>query len=440
MGVDLRIVFVVLLIATTVLIILRRGSILGFGELWQMILDFLLLPTAIATGIVFFFLLTRQDPMPYIRDLTYWLSLGQNLSFSAAVPERLADNIEVISVIRSDTDGDGFDEWIVFYRYDLQTGYGPIRAAVYDSDRGNPPVIFPYPLRPPDRDYLSEAPDSRLISFDLVDVTLDQNGPDREDLLEIMVENSDTLALFRFRENSAPWDFPRDTPPRYESIGYFQGSGGVDFDSDTKQVTVIDRDEYDRSQLALRSIYALQGDSYWAQVSDLGTDPASVALAAPIVSTVDFFAGPPTDILDTEYPEKIVLAFYAATCGSVDDTLCIHTDDHEWEVNTFLTGEALSEYQAGSPGYFGLPSFTGNRAISVSILRYYPQVELETSEPLVTGPQPQVNRVDLTFTEGGGPPQTTSYEMKLVEGQWKIARRLEVQNPLASEPASQISN
>jgi hypothetical protein len=192
--------------------------------------------------------------------------------------------------------------------------------------------------------------------------------------------------------------------------------------------------------LALRSIYALQGDSYWSQVSDLGTDPASVALAAPIISTVDFFQGPPTDILDTEYPEKIVLAFYAATCGVVDDTLCLHVDDQEWEVNSFLTGEALSEYQADRPGYFGLSSFTNNRAISVSILRYYPQVELETSEPLVTGPQPQANRVDITFTEGGGPPQTASYEMKLVEGQWKIARRLPVQNPLASEPASQISN
>jgi hypothetical protein len=255
-----------------------------------------------------------------------------------------------------------------------------------------------------------------------------------------MVTNGNTLAFFRFRENSAPWDFPRDTPPRYQSIGYFQGSGGVTFDSGTKQVTVIDRDEYDRSQLALRSIYALQGDSYWAQVSDLGTDPASVTLAAPIVSTVDFFEGPPTDILDTEYPEKIVLGFYAATCGGDDDTLCLHAGAQEWEVGTFLTEEALGEYQAGRPGYFGLPGFTGNQAISVSILRYYPQVELETSAPLVTGPQPQANRVDITFTEGGGPPQTASYEMKLVAGQWKIARRLVVPNPLASEPASQISN
>jgi hypothetical protein len=425
---------------------LRRGAILSPGELWQMVLDFLLLPSIALTILVFAFLLTRTDPIPLLRDMAYQLSLRQNLSFSAAIPERLADNMEVISVLRSDTDGDGFEEWVVFYRYDLQTGdgpqaaLGPIRAAVYDIDRGNPPVIFPYPLRPPDRDYLSEAPDSRLIAFDLVDVTLDQNGPDREDLLELMITNGDTLAFFRFRENSAPWDFPRDTPPRYQPIGYFQGSGGVTFDSDTKQVTVIDRDEYDRSQLALRSIYALQGDSYWAQVSDLGTDPASVALAAPIISTVDFFEEPPTDILDTEYPEKIVLGFYAATCGDVDDSLCIQSDTQEWEVNSFLTGEALSEYEAGRPGYFGLPSFAGNQDVSVSILRYYPQVELETSEPLVTGPQPQANRVDITFTEGGGPPQTASYEMKLVEGQWKIARRLVVQNPLASEPPSQISN
>jgi hypothetical protein len=129
----------------------RRGPIFGIGELWQMVLDFLLLPSMILTALVFAFLLTRTDPIPLLRDMAYQLSLRQNLSFSAAIPERLADNMEVISVLRSDTDGDNFEEWVVFYRYDLQTGNGPIRAAVYDTDRGNPPVVFPYPLRPPDR-------------------------------------------------------------------------------------------------------------------------------------------------------------------------------------------------------------------------------------------------------------------------------------------------
>ena len=88
----------------------RRGPIFGLGELWQMVLDFLLLPSIILTALVFGFLLTRTDPIPLLRDLAYQLSLGQNLSFSAAIPERLEDNLEVISVVRQDTDGDGFDE------------------------------------------------------------------------------------------------------------------------------------------------------------------------------------------------------------------------------------------------------------------------------------------------------------------------------------------
>lgn len=423
----------------------RRGPIFGLGELWQMVLDFLLLPSIVLTALVFGFLLTRTDPIPLLRDLAYRLSLGQNLSFSAALPDRLADNMEVISVLRQDTDGDGFQEWVVFYRYDLQTGSGPIRAAVYDTDRGNPPVIFPYTLRPPDRDYLSEAPDSRLIDFELVEVTADENGLDNEDLPELMITNGDTLSFFRFQQNSAPWDFPRDTPPRYQPIGYFQGSGGVTFDPDTNQVTVIDRDEYDRSQLALRSIYALQENSsgeqfYWDPEPSLSSGEVGLELAAPIISTVDFYEGPPTDILDTEYPEKIVLAFYTATCGGFDETLCIHTDTHEWEIDSFLVGDALAAYNAGRAGYFGLPSFGGNQRISVSILRYYPQFELESSEPLVTGPQPRRNKVEVTFTENGNPPQTLSYEMVLVEGQWKIAQRVEPQAPLAAEPPLPISN
>lgn len=440
LAVDLRIIFVVLLLVTGFLLFLKRGPVFGLGELSQMLLDFLILPAMVLTALVFGFLLTRTDPLPLLREMAYQLSLQQNLSFADAIPDRLAGSMEVISVLREDTDGDGFEEWVVFYRYDLQSGVSPIRAAIYDIDRGNPPVIFPYALRPPDRDYLSEAVDSRLIDFDLVDVTLDQNGPENEDLLELMVVNGDTLSLFRFDQNSAPWDFPRDTPPRYQPIGYFQGSGGVEFDPDTKNVTVIDRNGYDRSQLALRSIYALQGNSYWAQIAELGTDPeVSPILAAPIVSTVDFYEGAPTDIQNTTYPEKIVLAFYAANCGGLDDSLC-RNDEADWDARSFLTGDALNEFDNGRSGYFGLPNFGGNQDISVSIIRYYPQIEAESSEPLVTGPEPQNNVVDLTFTENRDTPQTLSFVMELVEGQWKITRRVILSDPLATEPPSQISN
>ncbi len=136
-----------------------------------------------------------------------------------------------------------------------------------------------------------------------------------------MISDSDRMTIFRYdptnKSQVAPPDQPTDSPPRYVSIGFFTGSGGVTFDSDTKDVTVINHNQTTRSQISVRSMYALNPDTktYWA-----GFD--NQTLAAPIIQTIDFFAGPPDDIFNTSYPENIVLAFYASTCGSADKSLC----------------------------------------------------------------------------------------------------------------------
>jgi hypothetical protein len=430
LGLDVRYIFLVLLFLTAVIYILRQGTAaVGIGDLWHILLDFLLVPLALGTALTFGLLMTRTDPMPMIRELAYRLSLEQLVSFERAIPSNLEENLAVASIDRHDTDGDGSKEWIVFYQFDLQAGRRPIGTAIFDNDRGSPPVIFPYQLRVPDRDYLAE--DARSLQVSYQPVTADQNGPDGKDLDEILISDNNQLSIFRFKENSEIWDFPRDAPPRYQPIGFFRGNvdgtvKGATFDEITKDVTVINREPFERSQLAVRSVYALNPvtNSYW-------DDFDSTVLAAPIISTIDFYANPPDDILNTAFPEKIALAFYASTCGSTDETLCRNARV-EWEPSIFLAEDALGEYQNVNPAYFGLSGFSNSQNISVSHLRYYPALETdpELSREVVTGAEPQLNVVDIAFVANSLPLQTARFKMGLLDGQWKILRRLEGFDPL----------
>lgn len=439
-GVDPRFLFLGLLAITGILYTLRFGSLLESSDLKHVILSFLLLPSAIGLAVVFFALLFRIDLSPYIRQAAIFLSGNQLVSFQQAIPAQspdLTNNLEVTRIFREDTDGDNFEEWVVFYQFELQNGTSPIKAAVYDSDRGDPPVIFPYQLLPPDRNYLSES--SVGLDFDLQAITNDSNGPDSSDLPELMVFDGNHLALFRFRQNSEPWDFPRDTPRRYEPIGYFTGTGGVGFNADTRQVTVIDRGELNRSQLVVRSIYGLRQDtnnmeSYWSDsLPLLESQQANLELAPPLVSTIDFFEAPPQDLLNSPYPEKIVLGFYASVCRAEDNTLCRNFNS-ESNPTDFLSGEALGNFQGNQAGYFGLPSFNV-AGLSVTSLRYFPSLESDPDlqisgqgRDVVTGEQPQLNVVEVTFM-AESQQQSRLFQLNSVDGQWKIVRRLEANLP-----------
>ncbi len=425
---DLRIIFLFLALVTLILFTLRRGggALITFADIGQILVDFLLVPAVVGTVGAFVFLLARQDPMPLIREAAYQLSFQQLVSYAKAIPANLGDNLAVAGVLREDTDGDNFREWVVFYEFDLGAANNPIQAVIYDNDRGNPPVIFPYALRPPDRDYLSE--DASIISFGLNEVTIDRNGPGGSDLPEVLVEGKNELSIFRFRENSEIWDFPRDAPPRYEPIGFFRGSGGVSFDPETKNVTVIDRDGFERSQLAARSIYALnERTNSYLDIEELGADGGVKKLSAPIFSTIDFFAGPPDDILDTTFPEKVVLAFYAATCGGEDNPFC-PTAKANWQSQDFLTGDALKQFTDGNPDFFGLPGFGGIQNLAITELRYYPSKETDADllvsgggRDVVTGEEAQLNVVEVNFTADSPVETARQFKMTLVNGQWKIA-------------------
>ncbi|MDX1521787.1 MAG: hypothetical protein R3264_09185 [Anaerolineae bacterium] len=392
----------------------------------QIALSFLLVVSFFLTSALFIVGLFRIDPLPYVREGAYLMGLRQLISFADAIPENLQDNISVSDVVRLDTDGDEFREWVVFYEFDLRNGRNPVQGVVYDNDRGNPPVMFPYNLKAPNRDYLSETKPT---------VTVEQ-VTDRTALAEVVVHGDKELNIFEFRQNSEEWDFPRDAPARYFPVGFFRGSGGVTLDRVTKEVTVVDRDGFERSQLAIRSIFAINPRN-GTYLDDF--DPTR--LAAPVVSTVDFFGGPPTDILGTTFPEKIVLAFYASTCGVGDTQTLCRLGDQGWSSQAFLAptsetvnGEALTEFNNGNPAYFGLPQLSGVPNLSVTHLLYYPQLETDPDllvegggRDVVTGEQGQENVVEISFNVNVGgsvTEQTLRYEMRLIDGQWKIVRRL----------------
>ena len=407
----------------------------------QIVIDFLLVPSALAAAALFVAAITRTDLMPLVRQGAYDAGFRQLVHFSDAIPDDLQDNLAVIDVERLDTDSDGFNEWVVFYQFDLQGGRNPVQAVVYDNDRGNPPVIFPYALRPPDRDYLSES----IVSIAMNQVI--EGAAERQ----VMVSGGNELNIFRFRQNSEAWDFPRDAPSRYIPIGFFRGSGGVQFDDETKNVTVIDRNGFERSQLAIRSIYTLRETLY--KIDDQTTETApsylddldQTKLAAPVISTIDFFQNPPDDILQTAFPEKIVLAFYASTCAGEDETLCRRASEG-WAPRDFLApgSDAMGEFEANKAQYFGLSGFSNTPNLSVTHIRYYPQLETDTDllpqgrgRDVVTGEEGQFNVVDIIFVIARGDAvreETARFEMRLVNGQWKIVKRLPLDIPALGAP------
>ncbi|MCQ3977564.1 MAG: hypothetical protein DPW09_29395 [Anaerolineae bacterium] len=442
------------LIALILTLFFFRARFPGPGLKWltELLGNNLILIGFLVTTALFFVLLFNLNPFPYIRQGAEAMGLGQLVNFDTAfahgLPDAVADNIGVVSVMRADTDADGFEEWVVFYLFDKRARNSPIHGAVYDNDRGKPPVIFPYQLQAPDRNYLSEQQVFGP-SLTIENLALDRNGPDGADVPELIVQGGNELTVFRFRQNSEFWDFPRDTPARYQPIGFFRGSGGVTINLNQGadaygQVTVIDRNGFERSQLAIRSVYGLitgpdGNQTYLDPIPPLG-GVGGPQLAAPILSTVDFYPAPPDELFSTPFPEKLVLGFYAATCGGADGTLCntnttnsslLWRPDADTSLSSFLTGDALAAFNANDPGYFSLPTFDGNSGITVAQLKYYPQTEtdpdfLETGggRDVVTGEQGQVGLVQITFNVNGSALQEACYQMQLTAGQWKILRRL----------------
>lgn len=346
-----------------------------------------------------------------LRELALQLSKYELVDFRTLLPDpRYAKDMQVYY---TDTDGDGKPEWAVFYRFELSDGRRPYTGVVYDYDRGSPPVLFPYRLVSPHRDYLGE----QGVDLELLDVVSQSELADRP-TMEMLVSGFSgglrtDLTIFRHIRNSFEWEPPRDVPPRYQVIGAFRGDGGVQFDPTTKRVTVSNR-YLERSQLAVQSVYALdeERETYMSQ-----SDPNQ--LKPPISQRVTFAFGMPSDILESPYPEKIVLGFYEMLG---QPSPLIHPRE-------FLTGQALQEYDRGNFPYFGLSAAPGVITdLRVTSLQYYPEAEEEDVLRSPFGEQPRFMIISLTIEAWKGysfirSAKPIEWITTWVNGKWKIDHR-----------------
>jgi hypothetical protein len=242
----------------------------------------------------------------------------KELYFEAALPESWELEVE-----RLDTDHDGDNEWVILYAFDDpgNKSFVPLRGAVYDISRRDPklPIIYPYHLQAPGWTFLGEGLDRVKARMENV-VTVAPEGIEG-DTTELVVESTgpngfvDRVSIFRWRDN-VPDQLRKRTDPHeilfvpgkplaqgewYECVGMFAGTLKVELTTD--RVTVMDRVN-DRSQLARISKYsakaALQGYM----------DDASYQLAAPDSVCIDFAHGMSSDVTESPYPEKIVLAYH----------------------------------------------------------------------------------------------------------------------------------
>ncbi len=362
------------------------------------------------------------DVEPFLRNFGVALTYNRVVDFYKIFPPH--NRVEQVDYV--DTDGDDQKEWVVFYQFDLTDGRSPYAGTVYDYDRGDPPVVFPYQLLPTDRDYLSEGV-VRLELMDFVNVGAAQ--PEPELLVYGEVPSSEKaggtittdLNIFRQIPNSFEWELPRDEPRRYQVIGSFRGDGGVTFDLNTKNVTVLNREDYDRSEIAVNSVYALdENRGTYMSVAD------PLQLSAPISSEVIFAYGMPPDVLDTPYPEKLVLGFYEM----------LPEKEPTVPPRDFLTGEALIQYDNNNLKYFGFGDVSGNwtdvEEVTVTQLSYAP--DTEQIDPSVTylGTDPRLLAVSIAFEAKVGrtntrTPEPVQWVTAVVNGKWRIDHRLRYQ-------------
>jgi len=374
------------------------------------LLGIVILGLGAALAALMFIAITGFDPQPLIRKTAVMLTRHQVVDFYTLFPPQY----QVHQVLYENTDDDEEEEWVVFYRFDLVDGRSPYAGAIYDYDRGSPPVLFPYHLVPPDRNYLSESV-INLVTTDFVKAGEVESQPE----LLVYGQEADIftdLTIFRNIPNSLPWEFPRDEPRRYQVIGVFRGDGGILFDEETKRVTVSNRQGgYDRSQLAVKTVYALD-ETRGTYMSP--TDPQQ--LSAPVSSQVIFAFGMPPDILDTPFAEKLVVGFYSMLAEK----------DPSVQPRDFLTGQALIEYDRDNLNYFGFGDATGDvTAVTITLLSYAPEVEQVDPNVTIEGEQPRYLAVSVAFeAKVGGKDVRTSAPITWVatqiNGKWKIDRRL----------------
>jgi hypothetical protein len=232
--------------------------------------------------------------------------------------QEVAPGIQTIRhIYRLDPDGDDFDEWVVLYRYDAATQDsgpyrpGPYGAAVYDVDQCRPPAIVTYELRPYDYDYVAENLNIWWsVGPEMKDVNADGKS-------ELALHIGNNLSVFRWYDDTQGCTMPGPGQQGYEVLGTFRGSGGVRVGGNGR-VIVLDRGFFDRSQIAVKRVYAPDGNGSYLR-------PGGGGLYDPVEVGLTFGVGQPLSVTQSYYPEKAVLAFYlnlGADNGEARSYLC----------------------------------------------------------------------------------------------------------------------
>jgi hypothetical protein len=263
-----------------------------------------------------------------------------------------------------DADGDGEDEWIVFYKFDLVEGttgrkFSPIGGAVYDADHGDPPVVFPHELLLPDQVYLGE----QNCVAEVRDLITTNDG--KELLVSNYAEENLVVDLSVFHWYDQDKDdlskSPGEEQQGYECLGSFHGSGGITIDG--SRVVVKERTE-ERSQLSRKNVYKVKEGSYFR----LG----GKELWPPEETSIEFTFGVPEDVAQSPYPEKIVLAFYLAL--GQDNSLA----------QTYLSETSGLKNLVGSSNFGTFASGDQIQKVLVKRIIYTPDKEKEERhEPVV---------------------------------------------------------
>ncbi len=226
------------------------------------------------------------------------------------------DEYKLEKTVKLDTDDDGEEEWLVLYRYDpykeAAWANTPIQGIVYDVLPCDPPAIHSWQLPTPDSDYLGEGETNRVFMEDWLSST---DNREREQELVIYGQGpANTLSIYRFHNYQANYPCAplEEAQQGYSLLGFFRANGRIEWEADPESgdptvITTYQRTLYERSQLAIKSLYAPRVTA--AGESFIGDDGKMIA---PQEQTVAFMFGMPKLAADSPYPEKAVATFFLA--------------------------------------------------------------------------------------------------------------------------------